>query len=220
MIFYLYDLLVEKQPKYAVLENVKGILSHDDGRTFQSVLKLLQAAGYSTRVLLLNSANYGSAQSRERVFFLCMRGEDFPAMKPWVVDNTKRFRDVRDNEGGSKYINTTLEEADAIENIAILVGGYDRVNTLTTKASSSGRKTLLVDSFEPALLRELTLTEAERLQGFPDGWTNSESESDRWFALGNAVNCKVSEYLFGSYLPKVWPEFTDIKADKKRRNSF
>ena len=56
-------------------------------------------------------------------------------MKPWVVDNTKRFRDVRDNKGGSKYINATLEEADAIENIAILVGGYDRVNTLTTKAS-------------------------------------------------------------------------------------
>lgn len=69
MIFYIYDLLKEKKPKYAVFENVKGILNHNGGDTYRKVFKLLASAGYFVRCVLLNSCNYGSAQSRERVFF-------------------------------------------------------------------------------------------------------------------------------------------------------
>lgn len=70
MIFHIYDILVEKKPEYFVLENVKGIMTHDDGRTLESIMKLLAHAGYFVRVVLLNSAHYGSAQARERESFL------------------------------------------------------------------------------------------------------------------------------------------------------
>lgn len=87
----------------------------------------------------------------------------------------------------------------------LLLGGWDRVNTLTTGPSSSGRKSLAVQESD-GRFRYLTSLEGERLQGFPDGWTgvSGVSEGDRWFALGNAVNCRVSEYLFTDYLKGLW----------------
>ena len=53
-------------------------------------------------------------------------------------------------------------------------------------------------------LRRLTVPECAALQGFPDGWTEGISRANRWFALGNAVNCNVSDYLFNGYLKKAW----------------
>lgn len=86
-----------------------------------------------------------------------------------------------------------------------IVGGYDRVNTLTTGVSSSGRSMLITKGDEQgSQWRRLTCLEAERLQGFPDGWTKGQSVSERWFALGNAVNCFSSDYLFNNYLKGLW----------------
>lgn len=205
MIFYIYNILVEKKPEYIVLENVKGIKNHNNGKTYRSVFKLLSMAGYNVRCLLLNSSHYGSAQARERVVFIGRRGGDFQEKNIEVTDNTKRFRDFRDNnvknynfvseQTSKKLINGTRA--------GILVGGYDLINTLTTGISSSGRKTLVTQTKE-GRLRYFTELEGERLQGFPEGWTNGESRSDRWFAIGNAVNCRVSEYLFTNYLKGLW----------------
>lgn len=64
MIFYIYDLIKAKQPKWLVLENVKGLLIHNGGKTYLDIFKLLMSAGYHVRVLLLNACFYGSAQVR------------------------------------------------------------------------------------------------------------------------------------------------------------
>lgn len=204
MIFYIYELLKEKKPEYAVLENVKGIAAHDDGKTIRNVIKLLTYAGYNVRVLLLRASNYGSAQARERVFFLCSK-KDFDRLVPEVTDDTKTFRDVRGEVWDADFLServVTRLEFDGGEGFSI-VGGYDKVNTLTTGISSSGRRQLVTQ--EPdGRWRRITCLEAERLQGFPDGWTEKESKSDRWYALGNAVNCDVSDYLFTNYLKKIW----------------
>lgn len=206
MIFYLYDILLAKKPEFAVFENVKGILMHDKGKTYRNVFKLLSFAGYNVRVVLLNALNYGSAQNRERVIFLCRRGMDFFAEKPEVVDDTKRFRDFRDcNASHFRWVGrkpfARFEDGKGKGFVAI--GGYDRVNTITTGISSSGRDQIIVQEVD-GRFRYMTALEAERLQGFPDGWTEGESESARWFALGNAVNCRMSDYLFTNYLKKVW----------------
>ncbi|MFA5168754.1 MAG: DNA (cytosine-5-)-methyltransferase [Candidatus Omnitrophota bacterium] len=208
MIFYIYDILMAKKPEYVVLENVKGIMMHDGGRTIRSVFKLLQSAGYFVRIVLLSSIHYGSAQARERVIFLCRRSADFPVKFPESVDSEKRFRDIRDHKGPFKYLSETamrrLDE-DGGKGFIVL-GGYDRVNTLTTSISSSGRDRIITQ--EPnGLFRYLTDLEGERLQCFPDGWTKSARLSaEKWFAIGNAVNCAVSEYLFTNYLKGLWWE--------------
>lgn len=208
MIFTIYDILVEKQPKYLILENVKGISTHNGGKTIESVLKLLKEAGYWVRIVLLNSSHYGSAQGRERVVFLGRLNEDFPIKHPIVIDSKKRFRDVRGefdpkDRLSEKVMSRMRRTLAAKEKGFEFIGGYDRVNTITTGVSSSGRVTLVTQE-ETGEFRKLSATEAERLQCFPEGWTENATNADRWFALGNAVNCNVSRYLVNDYLKGLW----------------
>jgi DNA (cytosine-5)-methyltransferase 1 len=58
------------QPPYLLLENVKGLLSHDKGRTFETILQTLDELGYDAQWEVLNSKNFGVPQNRERVFII------------------------------------------------------------------------------------------------------------------------------------------------------
>jgi len=204
MIFYIHDLLKKKQPNFFVLENVKGIINHNKGSTFVDVVKLLQNAGYYIRVVLLNSLNYGSAQSRERVFFLGSK-KDFDIKIPRVINSNVRFRNVRDENGNYRFITDNernKEKINQLRNFSFeLIGGYDRVGTLTTQVGC-GEK--VVYEKEEDQFRYLTPLECERLQGFPDGYTEGISDNARYWALGNAVSCDVSNYLFKEYLKGLW----------------
>lgn len=65
-----------KRPKYLLLENVPGLLSHDSGRTFATILGTLSELGYDVAWQVLNSADFGVPQSRKRVFLVCCLGEE------------------------------------------------------------------------------------------------------------------------------------------------
>ena len=67
-----------KRPKYLLLENVPGLLSHDGGRTFATILSALEELGYHVTWQVLNSANFGVPQARKRVFIVCYLGEECP----------------------------------------------------------------------------------------------------------------------------------------------
>lgn len=58
------------RPKYLFLENVKGLLSHDNGTTFETILKTLDELGYDVEWQVLNSKDFGVPQNRERVFLI------------------------------------------------------------------------------------------------------------------------------------------------------
>ncbi len=69
IIYYLADILRIKQPQYFILENVKGLVNHNGGKTFQEVLKLLEYAGYNVYFDVINSINF-LPHSRERIYFI------------------------------------------------------------------------------------------------------------------------------------------------------
>lgn len=196
MILHIYNLLMVKKPRFLVLENVKGLLNHDGGKTYLKIHKLLASAGYNLRVVLLNASHYGSAQGRERIIFLgCL--EDFEYKKPIVIDNTKVFKDFRDGIADDTFEKI---EFDALRNFDLeLIGDYDRVGTLTTGEGCGNKKVAVGEDF-----RNLSVLECERLQGFPEGWTSGVDDKFRYWALGNAVNCNVSKYLFKEYLKGLW----------------
>ena len=64
-----------KRPKLLFLENVKGLLSHDNGKTFGTILSTLSELGYVCEWQVLNSKNFGVPQNRERVFIIGHLGE-------------------------------------------------------------------------------------------------------------------------------------------------
>ena len=68
LFFEIARICAEKQPKYLLLENVKGLLSHDGGRTFKKILGVLSELGYDVEWQIFNSKSFGTAQNRERLF--------------------------------------------------------------------------------------------------------------------------------------------------------
>lgn len=68
LFFEVARLCRDKRPKYILLENVKGLLSHDKGETFKTILKVLSDLGYHVSWEVLNSKDYGVPQNRERIF--------------------------------------------------------------------------------------------------------------------------------------------------------
>jgi DNA (cytosine-5)-methyltransferase 1 len=75
LFFEIERILGTHRPQGFLLENVRGLTSHDGGRTFATILEKLTALGYGVSYLVLNSSNYGVAQNRVRVYILGWIGE-------------------------------------------------------------------------------------------------------------------------------------------------
>ena len=70
LFFEIARIAAVKKPKYLLLENVPGLLSHDGGRTFAAILSTLDELGYDVVWEVLNSADFNVAQSRKRVYIV------------------------------------------------------------------------------------------------------------------------------------------------------
>lgn len=83
LFFDLARILRAKCPRLFVFENVKGLLSHDEGRTFRTIIQTLTELGYDCQWQLLNSKNHGVPQNRERVIIVGhLRGTPRPQVFP------------------------------------------------------------------------------------------------------------------------------------------
>jgi len=83
LFFEIARIIREKQPRFLLLENVKGLLSHDKGNTFTTIISTLDELGYDCQWQVLNSKNHGVPQNRERVFIVGnRRGTERPDVFP------------------------------------------------------------------------------------------------------------------------------------------
>ena len=164
LFFEIARILEAKQPRLLFLENVKGLLSHDEWRTFKTILATLTELGYDLQWQVLNSKNHGVPQNRERVFIVWhLRGTRRPEVFP--------FWESKD------HIDFTNKETKRIY-----------TPTITTQWWMNCRGMFISQSPQ---IRRPTPTECERLQGFPDGWTKIVSDSQRYKCCGNAVTVNV-----------------------------
>jgi len=84
MFFEIARIAREKRPRLLLLENVKGLLSHDKGATFYTIISTLDELGYDCQWQVLNSKNHGVPQNRERVFIVGhLRGTPRPEVFPF-----------------------------------------------------------------------------------------------------------------------------------------
>ena len=119
LFFDLARILRAKQPRLFVFENVKGLLSHDGGRTFKTIIQTIDELGYDCQWQVLNSKNHGVPQNRERVYIVGhLRGTPRPQVFPIVGEGS-----------------TTLKEntrAIALHNTRRIATIADTVNTLSS----------------------------------------------------------------------------------------
>jgi len=75
LFFEIVRILKDKTPKAFLLENVRGLLTHDHGRTIKTIVHELEALGYGVSILLLNSSNFGCPQNRVRIYICGLIGD-------------------------------------------------------------------------------------------------------------------------------------------------
>ncbi len=75
IIYSLMEILKKKQVKYFLLENVKGLVNHNRGKTLEIIIKELENCGYNVFSKVLNSIDYGVPQMRERIYIVGFRSD-------------------------------------------------------------------------------------------------------------------------------------------------
>ena len=108
LFFEIARAIKEIEPSYALLENVKGLFSHDKGRTFGTIIQALDELGYIVEWGLFNSKYWGVPQNRERVFILATRKDIFRQPKLINLLNKQtevntRLLDLIEDEVDEKY---------------------------------------------------------------------------------------------------------------------
>jgi len=160
MFFEIARILRDKKPRYLILENVKGLLSHDGGRTFKTIITTLVELGYDLQWQVLNSKNFGVPQNRERVFIIGhLRGGSRPEIFPIGYNRSKTpklsgHEDIQiantltaryePAQATGTYIGESTNESKRNAQIHQLIGGsqgyrvYDPDGLSTTLASQAG----------------------------------------------------------------------------------
>lgn len=195
------ELISQRRPSLVVLENVAALLSSHDGRDFGVVVRTLAELGYGVAWRVLDSRYFGVPQSRSRVFIVgSLRG---PTSAGSVLLEPERGD--RDSEKGRH------NGAKSISPFQISVGNPEQgfVKKLAHCLYAESARHTGTDwsrnyvSYPHGRVRRLTPLETERLQGFPDGWTEPKTainnvntlDSARYHACGNAVSVPVAEWI-------------------------
>jgi DNA (cytosine-5)-methyltransferase 1 len=212
LFFEAIKIIRDKRPKYFIFENVKGLFSSNGGKDFDIVLRSIADIGYDGQWQLLNT-RWFLPQNRERVYFVGhIRGKCRPKIFP-IGESDQKIRGISkqriqkqrlhtntitaryEGEGAGSYIieskqKRELNQIGVIGKDSEATRVYDTTCARTIKnGGGMGAKTGLYKT--NSSIRRLTPTECERLQGFPDGWTEGQSDTQRYKQLGNAVTVPV-----------------------------
>lgn len=216
-LFYHYAVFLQKlQPKTFLFENVRGLLTHDKGRTYKTMLNVFADSGYTIQKQVLNAWDYGNAQKRERLITIGIRNDlvgkisiEFPkphAYKPILRDV---LQNVPKSEGTqySEYKRSLFELVppggywrDIPEDIAKaymkscwnMEGG--RTGILRRMSMDEPSLTVLTSPTQkqterchPLEPRPFTVRENARIQSFPDEWKFCGNVGSQYKQVGNAV---------------------------------
>lgn len=100
-----------KKPTYLIAENVKGLVGHDKGNTFKTILNTLEFLGYNNYYQVLNSVNFDIPQSRERIFIVSIRKDVDKKLFKFPVGNftNKVVADFIDKDNENRYLKESLK---------------------------------------------------------------------------------------------------------------
>jgi DNA (cytosine-5)-methyltransferase 1 len=207
LFFDIARILSVRLPRHFILENVKGLLSHSNGQTLRTILRVLDELGYDVQWQVLNSKDYGVPQSRERVYLVgnlggTTRPKVFPAPRSSNPYSTvglttetavARTLTAGGNSGGNHSGMTILELTGARSQSQRLYDPAGLSPTISTGGATTGGAEVPKIQVQ-STIRRLTPVEFERLQGFPDNWTVG-SDTQRYKQCGNAVTVNVVRFV-------------------------
>lgn len=216
-LFYHYALFLEKlQPKMFLFENVRGLLTHDHGKTYSTMLDIFTRAGYTIDKQVLNAWNYGVPQKRERLITIGIRNDlvgkteyRFPkthSYKPVLRDvlldcpdgpgvpygeKKRKIFELVPAGGYWRDIDPAIAK-EYMKSCWDMEGG--RTGILRRMSLDEPSLTVLTSPSQkqterchPLEARPFTVRENARCQTFPDDWEFCGNVSAQYKQVGNAV---------------------------------
>ena len=197
LFFEMCRILRERQPKCFIAENVKGILTANKKSAFPLIMKEFEESGYDVQYRILNSANYGVPQKRERVIIVGFRKDlnvnfSFPDVEIEDENNFAPLKKVIEKKVDEKYFFSERAVAGMMKKRESMNKG--RAQDINKPCNTVGAHLAKVslNSTDPVLMedkryRRFTPREVARIQSFPDDFELVGSEAAQYRALGNAI---------------------------------
>lgn len=195
LFFDVLRILKEKQPKMFLLENVKGLLTNDNGRTFKVIMKSLKELNYTVFYKVLDAQNFGLPQRRERVVIVGFR-EDLRVNEFNIPEGNKELRvpikNILEHNPRGYSISKHLQKSylfkkddgkpqiidfDSDIQVNTLVATYHKIQRLTGTFIKDG----------DTGIRMYSELELKRLMGFPDDFIVPVSRTQMYRQFGNSV---------------------------------
>lgn len=208
LFFDIARIIKSRKPEGFLLENVKNLKTHDQGRTFEVIEKTLSELGYHIHTKVLNTAEYGNVpQNRERIYIVGFKNknyfDNFEFPKP--ISLTKKVRDILEKNVPEKYYYDGKPLYKKIKNdikdknrVYQWRRKYVRENksgvcpTLTANMGMGGHNVPIIKDDNG--IRKLTPLECFRLQGFPEDYKLPNiADSALYKQAGNSVSVPVIE---------------------------
>lgn len=216
-LFYHYAVFLKKlQPKMFLFENVRGLLTHDKGRTHDTILNVFENEGYVIKEKILNAWDYGVPQKRERLIMVGIRKDlanyvefEFPEKHKYKPVLKDILLDCPPSPGAqySDYKRSIFELVppggywrDIPENIAkeYMKSTWDmgggRTGILRRMSLDEPSLTVLTSPSQkqterchPLEARPFNIRESARCQSFPDEWEFAGAMGQQYKQIGNAV---------------------------------
>lgn len=210
------------KPKVIFCENVKGLIGHDKGKTFEIICKTFCNLGYIIFTKVLNSKDFGVPQNRERVYLIAFRNDISPKTFsfPLGTDNFKTLSDIRESKMvpskyylSQTYLNTLKRHKERHtakgngfgykvrdwQSIAgaIVCGGMGRERNLVidNRRTEFEKSTCIKGEYNSEKIRKMTPREWARLQGFPDSYKLLLPDTHLYNQMGNSVTVNVIEAI-------------------------
>lgn len=201
LFFNIAEILEAKKPKAFFLENVRGLVTHDEGKTFKIIRDIIEnELGYSFYYKIVHASDYGLPQLRPRAFMVGFRDEDF--MKNFSFPSTIPLKFNMSDVWGAKCTRDI--------GFTIRVGG--RGSNITDRRNWDNYS---VDGE----LKRLSYVEAKKMQGFPDNFEFPVSPTQAIKQLGNSVAVDAVEIVAKNillHLENLTPKTSTLKTTKNK----
>lgn len=214
VIFSIADILRQKQIPYFILENVKGLVNHNNGNTLKEIISLLSEVGYNVTYKVLNSLDFGSIQSRERVYIVGTKDSKHVEYRfPDGAEKIEHILDVQSKEEEFHVSDTFIKYLSNKYNL----GKYkvDDLLAMDGKFIDTRQSDIRIYDFCPTLrasrhgvlynvggkLYKLTPSECMMAQGFNKEHSEAVKllcRSDVYKQAGNAMNVSTMRQIIKS----------------------